>query len=180
MLISLYIKPVDIEIIAQFSGWELSQRDMSRMYNAHVSQGAMLQVPMVMWTPIEDDHIKEDRALCSMRINRFLTSSRVRVEITRSIRRCFFVCRVQRRLVEARYHSGYPDRCARVISDHHYHRPMLARRHQIWNHQYWSHMIFAGEFRVTLYHSDHPVSWMQQSTSLLKTWRKTWSQQLRL
>ena len=57
---------------------------------------------------------------------------------------------------------------------------MLAHSHQNWNNQHWSHAIFAGESRVSFYHSANPVSWMQRSPSLSTTRRNTRAQPLQL
>ena len=61
-----------------------------------------------------------------------------------------------------------------------YGRRMLAHSHQNWNNQHWSHAIFAGESRVSFYHSANPVSWMQRSPSLSTTRRNTRAQPLQL
>ena len=110
---------------------------------------------------------KVDRdLLCIMMENRFLSASRIRVELTRGIRCRIFVCMVQGGLVVAVYHSKHPDRCPGLTPQHRHMRRILMHHCQNWNHQPWSHVIYADEFRVSVDHSDRPVSWMQQYTSL--------------
>ena len=49
-----------------------------------------------------------------------------------------------------------------MTPDHRYHRHLLGHRYYNWNHQQCSHVIFADESRVGLYHSDRPVIWMRK------------------
>ena len=85
---------------------------------------------------------REDRALIwIMRRNRFLSSSRIRVELIR-----WTGCRSRR-----------PARCPRLTHDHRRRRRTWARRHRNWNHQHWSDVIFAYESRFSLYHRDGRV-----------------------
>ena len=91
-------------------------------------------------TPREDSALKR-----IMRRNRFLSSSRIRVELVRQTGRRVSARTVQRRMV----------RCPRMIQDD-------CRRHRVWAHghrnwnqqQHWSHVIFADESRFSLYRVD--------------------------
>ena len=117
---------------------------------------------------------KEDHFL--LRINRgnrsrSLLAPMIRVELIRRIKRRVFICVVQRRLIVAGYHWRHPDRCPRLTPDYRYLQRMLVHHYQNWNHQYWSHVIYVDEAMVSLYHSDHPVSWVDQFTSLSTTQR---------
>ena len=107
----------------------------------------------------------------SWRGDRFLSTSKIRMELIRRIRRHIFVSMVQRGLAVAEYRSRYPDRWPRLTPDHRYLRRILVHRHQNWNHQHWSHVVFADESRVSPYHYDRPVSWVHKFTSLPTTRR---------
>ena len=101
-------------------------------------------------------------------VNRFLSETRIRVELSKQIRRSVFVCMVQRRLVTAVDSSRHPDRCPELILDTL--RRLVVHHQQKWIHQHWSHVIFADESRVILYHADCNF-WIQQSTTLTITRR---------
>ena len=81
-----------------------------------------------------------------------------RVGTIRWIRRHIFVCIVQRRLVVSGYRSWHSDRCPKRIPDHRHQQRILAHRHQNWNYQHRSHVIFAGELRVSLYWTHQQIS----------------------
>ena len=99
---------------------------------------------------------REDCALIRiMRRNRFLSSSRIRVELIRWTGHRVSARTVQRRLVGAGYHSRCPARCPRLTHDH-------CHRHRNWNHQHWSHVIFVDELRFSLYHCDSRA-WVRRS-----------------
>ena len=98
---------------------------------------------------------REDRALIRiMRWNRFLSSSRIRVELIRRTGRRVFAHMVQRRLVVAGYRSKRPARCPKLTHDLRRRCREWARSHRNWKHQQWSHVIFADESRFSLYHCD--------------------------
>ena len=98
-------------------------------------------------------HEKEDHAhLCIMKGSRFLWVSRIRVELTRRIRCRIFVYLVLIYLIVAEYRSRHPARCPRLTPDHCHLLRILLHRHQNWNHQDWSHVIFADASRISLYH----------------------------
>ena len=86
-----------------------------------------------------------------MRRNRFLSSSRIREELIRRTARRVSARTVQR-LVAAEYRSRRPARWPRPTHDHRRRHRVWARRHRNWNHQHWSHVIFADESRFSLYH----------------------------
>ena len=94
-----------------------------------------------------------DRALILiMRRNRFLSSSKTRVELIRRTGRRVSARTVQRCMVAAGYRSRRPARCPKLTHDHRHRCRLWARRHRNWNHQHWSHVIFADESRFSLYH----------------------------
>ena len=66
-----------------------------------------------------------------MRVNRFVSTSRLCVVVIRTERRA------QRRLVAAEYRSILQERCLRPTPDHRHRRRTLAWRYQTWNHQHW-------------------------------------------
>ena len=88
-----------------------------------------------------------------MKGNRFIWASRIRVELIRRSIRHIVVCKVQRCLVMVGYRPGL-SRCPRMTPDHHHPWCKLVHHHRNWNHQHWSHVIFADKSRVKLYHSN--------------------------
>ena len=93
---------------------------------------------------------KEDHALLRiMKRNSFLSAS-IKVELIIQTWRPVCVHTIQGRLVAAGYCSRHPDRCLRLIPNHH-RRRMLAHKHHNWNRQHWSHVLFADESIVSLY-----------------------------
>ena len=98
---------------------------------------------------------RADHALIRiMRSNRFLSSSRIRVGLIRPTGRCVSIRTVQRCLVAGGFRSRRPARYPSLTHDHHRRCRLGARRHWNWNHQHWSHVIFADESRFSLYHCD--------------------------
>ena len=77
-----------------------------------------------------------------------------RVELIRRTGPRVSVRTVQRCLIAAGYHWRRPARCPRLTYDHRQRRHVWARWHRNWNHQHWSHVIFADESRFSLYHCD--------------------------
>ena len=153
-----------LELIVRLSGRGLSQRSISM--STGVSKGGISKVlrrvreteraihrphghRLWMTTP------REARALIRiMNRNRYLSSSRIRVELIRRTGPRVSVRTVQRCLIAAGYHSRRPARCPRLTYDHRQRRRVWARWHRNWNHQHWSHVIFADESRFSLYHCD--------------------------
>ena len=156
--------PVILELIVRLSCRGLSQRPISR--NTRVSQsdiskvfrrvretGRAIQRPHGHWLRMTKP--REDRILIRiMRRNRFLSSSRIRVELIRRTGRRGSARTVQRHLVAAGCRSRRPARCPRLTHDHRRQRRVWARWHWSWNHQHWSHVIFADESRYSLNHCD--------------------------
>ena len=89
-----------------------------------------------------------------MRWNRFLSSSRIRLELIRQTGCCVSARTAQRRLVAAGYLSKRQKRCPCLTHDHRRQCHIWACRHQNWNHQHWSHVLFADESRFSRYHCD--------------------------
>ena len=114
--------------------------------------------PWAAWGSLENDHIKRRPGPSPYHgVKKFLTASRIRVELIRRTERPVFICMVQGRLVAARYYSRHPDGCPGRIPDHRCCRRMLTDRLQNWNPQHWYHTILEGESRLSLYHSGRRV-----------------------
>ena len=60
------------------------------------------------------------------------------------------------------YHSRHRNRCPRLTPDHRHIRCILEHRHQNWSYQQWTHVMFLDVSKISLNHSDRPVSWIQQ------------------
>ena len=52
-----------------------------------------------------------------------------------------------------------PEEYPRLTDDHHRRHRVWARRHRNWNHQHWSHVIFADESRFSPSNSPHKGHW---------------------
>ena len=87
-----------------------------------------------------------------MKGNEFFSASRIRMGLIRLIRRISFIFLVQRRLIVAEYRSRRKARCPRLALDRRHLLRILVHRHKNWNHQDWSHVIFADASRISLYH----------------------------
>ena len=61
------------------------------------------------------------------------------------INRCIFVYMAHRILEVVEYRSNHQDKCIKLTPD----LRILIHRHLTWNHQRWSHVIFADESRLT-------------------------------
>ena len=110
--------PVIIEIIVQFSGRGLSHRQTSGITGG--VQGGIWKIlccvcswyqqsyPWVTWETIGDDHVERKPFPSSYREEggKFISASRIRVELIRRIRYRIVVCMVQRHLVV----TGCPSR----------------------------------------------------------------------
>ena len=92
-----------------------------------------------------------------MRWKTFLSAFRIGLELIRRTGGRVFVRTVQICLVAAGYISLHPDQCPRLTLNHRHRHRILALRHQNWNHQYWSHVIFADESIVSLYICNGPT-----------------------
>ena len=69
---------------------------------------------------------------------------------------------VPKTLIVVGYRSRHPDKCPRLTPVQRQPQRILIPRYQDWNHQHWSHVIFAEEYKVRLYHFDRLSFWMQQ------------------
>ena len=84
-----------------------------------------------------------------MRRNRFLTSSRIRVELIRQTGRRVSACTAQGRLAATGYCLRRPARCTRLTNADPCQRCCVwVGRHLNCNHQRWSRVIFADDYQV--------------------------------
>ena len=142
------IPPGILELILRLSGHGMSQRAILR--NTGVSQGGISKVLHHVWETeraIQRPHghrlrmttPREGRSLIQiMRRNRFLSSSRIRVELIRQTLCHVCAWAVQRLLVAAGNCSRRPARCIKLSHDHCCRRHIWACRHWNWNHQHRS------------------------------------------
>ena len=158
VIIPANVSPGILELIVQLSGRELSQRVISR--NTWVSQGGISKFICRVWETgraIERPHghwlrmttARRDHApIRIMRRKRFISLSRIGVELIRRIgHRVSAHTAVQKRLVAFAYRSRRPARCPKLTQDHRHCLRVWAHRHLNWNHQPWSHVIFADKSR---------------------------------
>ena len=123
------------------TGWHLQ---------VHLScLGDQKSYPKATRALVEDAHSKERPCpIRIMRRKRFISLSRIRVELIRRIgHRVSAHMAVQKRLVAFAYRSRRPARCPKLIQDHRHCPHVWAHRHRNWNHLPWSHVIFADESR---------------------------------
>lgn len=101
---------------------------------------------------------REDRQLLRMaRANRFITSTRLRVQMIQRLGRRLSARSIRRRLLAAGYRSRRPARCPRLTMVHRRRRREWGRTHRVWTLQHWRHCIFSDESRFALFHADGRV-----------------------
>lgn len=161
------LQPQILQRIVALSGEGHSQREVARMLG--VTQGCVSKVLRRNRGTGRPDQRKrggrskmtsarEDRQLLRMvRANRFLTSTRLKVQMIRRFGRRLSARTIRRRLLAAGYRSCRPARCPRLTLDHRRRRRVWGRRHRAWTLQHWRHCIFSDESRFALFHSDGRV-----------------------
>ena len=87
-----------------------------------------------------------------MRRKRFLSASKMKVELIRRTGRSVFVRTSQGRSETAGYSSRHQDRCPRLNPEHRCCRCMLAKRPNSWNHQHWSPGPLARSVKLRVAH----------------------------
>ena len=151
------IRSVITEVIVWFFGHGLSHRKMLRITG--VSQCDISNILCGVRNVSSLTHgltghwmktitWKEDCGLLRI-MNMLLSVSRIRVELTRQMRRRSFVCAVQLHLVVAGYHSRHQGKC-HWLTPIHLRRTTMVHHHQNWHHQHCSHVIFADEYNQPL------------------------------
>ena len=136
-----------IETIVRFSALGLSQ-EISIIIG--VSQRAIFKHLLKTITLKGHAFLHIGRRKC------FFAAPRIKVELIRQSGPHIFVCMVQGHLVATGYRSRDPNRCPRLTPGHS-HRRMLAPKHQNWNHQHWSRVLFAEESIVSVYNCNGHV-----------------------
>ena len=101
---------------------------------------------------------QEDRQLLQMvRMNRFISAPRLRMQMICQFGRRKSVQTIRRRLLATGYWSRRPARCPRIVLEHRWHRREWGRRHRVGDFRYWRHYILSDESQSSLYHSDGQV-----------------------
>ena len=89
-----------------------------------------------------------------VRMNRFISAPRLRIQMIRRFGRRMSVRTICRWLLTTRYWSRGPTRCPRLTMEHRRRRHEWMRRHRVCDLRPWRYCIFSDESRFSLYHSD--------------------------